>query len=154
MAHNPLPPVIQLIPVNSGFGGVISPLICQTLVTAGVPWFQFYLGSLVLSAFNTGFLALTFRPTIREWIKEHHDNLSQRKEKNGGSSATLSQDAEVKPAQRSSEILMCFSNPLKIFSDWNRISLGSVYRNDMGIFTLLHSLLWMVSHLNGVYGRK
>ncbi|KAF5356364.1 hypothetical protein D9756_004239 [Leucocoprinus leucothites] len=52
------------------FGGVISPLICQTLVAAGVPWKHFYYGSLVLSAFNTGLLSLTFRPTTTEWIRE------------------------------------------------------------------------------------
>jgi hypothetical protein len=67
-----------------GFGGVVSPLICQTLVGAGIPWKQFYFGSLVLSAFNTGFLTLTFKPTTKEWIREcnkvkrQNENLERR----------------------------------------------------------------------------
>jgi len=63
-----------------GFGGVISPLICQTLVAAGVPWKQFYFWTLVLSGFNTGLLSLTFKPTKKEWKRErdqsHRQNIS------------------------------------------------------------------------------
>jgi len=61
----------------SGFGGVISPLICQTLVAAGVPWKQFYFGTLVLSGFNTGLLSLTFKPTKKEWKGERDQSQRQ-----------------------------------------------------------------------------
>ncbi|KAF7784749.1 hypothetical protein Agabi119p4_914 [Agaricus bisporus var. burnettii] len=53
-----------------GIGSLLSPLICQSLISAGIPWNQFYFGSLVLAAFNFGFLTVTFRPTINEWVKE------------------------------------------------------------------------------------
>lgn len=71
-----------------GIGGVTSPLICQTLVSAGVPWNQFYFGSLVLSAFNTGLLVVTFRPTMKEWIQEcHKDSRQSVKRRNSDDSA-------------------------------------------------------------------
>jgi len=33
-------------------GAFASPLVCQTIIAMGIPWPHFYLGSLVLSAFN------------------------------------------------------------------------------------------------------
>ncbi|KAF8226082.1 MFS general substrate transporter [Tricholoma matsutake] len=57
------------------FGGVVSPLICQSIVAAGVPWFHFYFGSLVLSAINTTFLIYAFRPTIREFSVDRQQTL-------------------------------------------------------------------------------
>lgn len=53
-----------------GFGGVMSPIICQSIVSSGVPWFHFYFGSLVLSGLNATFLILSFKPTRREFQKE------------------------------------------------------------------------------------
>lgn len=83
-------------------GGAISPIVCQAVVAKGVPWFQFYFGSLVLSAFNTGFLVLTFRPTLREWLKECHDaSVTQKKGSVDGmtegsaSPRSLNDEAEV-----------------------------------------------------------
>ncbi|KDR84783.1 hypothetical protein GALMADRAFT_131573 [Galerina marginata CBS 339.88] len=52
------------------FGAVASPLVCQTIVASGVPWSKFYYGSLVLSVVNTTFLALTFKPTATEFIRD------------------------------------------------------------------------------------
>lgn len=57
------------------FGGAISPLICQTIVAKGVPWNHFYYGSLVLSAFNTCFLAYSFRPTLKEFADDRETAL-------------------------------------------------------------------------------
>jgi hypothetical protein len=56
--------------IYPGVGSILSPLICQALVATGIPWNQFYFGSLVLAAFNFGFLTITFRPTMNEWVKE------------------------------------------------------------------------------------
>lgn len=53
-----------------GFGSVIAPLICQALLAQGVPWYKFYLGTLVGSALNFAFLAVTFRPTAAEFRRE------------------------------------------------------------------------------------
>ncbi|KAL0950863.1 hypothetical protein HGRIS_007622 [Hohenbuehelia grisea] len=55
------------------FGGVVSPLVCQSVIATGVPWPNFYFGSLVLSALNTVFLACTFRPTINEFSKDRRE---------------------------------------------------------------------------------
>lgn len=59
-----------LLIILSGFGGMVSPLISQTLIAAGVPWRHFYLGSLVLSASNIAFLVLTHRPTSNEYLRD------------------------------------------------------------------------------------
>ncbi|KAF9557867.1 MFS general substrate transporter [Agrocybe pediades] len=48
-------------------GGAISPIVCQAIISMGVPWHKFYFGSLVLSAFNATFLSVTFRPTPAEF---------------------------------------------------------------------------------------
>ncbi|KAJ3551039.1 hypothetical protein NMY22_g41 [Coprinellus aureogranulatus] len=53
-----------------GFGSVIAPLICQALLARGVPWYKFYLGTLVGSALNFAFLAVTFRATPAEFARE------------------------------------------------------------------------------------
>ena len=47
-------------------GAFAAPFVCQTLLARGIPWSHFYLGSLILSAMNTGLLALSFRPTRNE----------------------------------------------------------------------------------------
>jgi hypothetical protein len=49
----------------------MSPIICQSIVASGVPWFHFYFGSLVLSGLNASFLISAFKPTSREFNKEH-----------------------------------------------------------------------------------
>lgn len=51
-----------------GFGCFSSPLICQAALARGVPWYKFYLVTLVLSGLNTAFLTTTFRPTEREFL--------------------------------------------------------------------------------------
>lgn len=58
--------VINLI----GLGGVASPLLCQSLIAINVPWFKFYLASLVLSAVNVALLITTFKPTEREYMRD------------------------------------------------------------------------------------
>ena len=63
----------HLLNINSGFGGVVSPLVCQSAVDAGVPWPKFYLASLVLSATNVAFLVSTFRPTSTEFLRDRQD---------------------------------------------------------------------------------
>jgi hypothetical protein len=52
---------------SEGLGGFASPLVCQTLIAQGVPWRNFYLGSLIVSTLNMCFLTYTFRPTRKEF---------------------------------------------------------------------------------------
>lgn len=56
-----------------GLGGVASPLLCQSLIAINVPWFKFYLGSLVLSAINVAMLVSTFKPTEREFMRDRQN---------------------------------------------------------------------------------
>ena len=42
----------------------------------GIPWSHFYLGSLVLSAFNVAFLVITFQPTKTEFLSDREDALT------------------------------------------------------------------------------
>lgn len=55
---------------------MISPLVCQSIIATGVPWYRFYYGSLVLSGFNILFLAVTFRPTPAESFKDRQRALN------------------------------------------------------------------------------
>ena len=57
-------------------GAVASPLVCQAIMARGVPWFQFYFGSLVLSAINVTFLVLTFKPTASEFLRDRENALA------------------------------------------------------------------------------
>ena len=59
-----------------GLGGVASPLACQTIIAMGIPWSHFYLGSLVLSAFNVAFLVITFQPTKTEFLSDRENALT------------------------------------------------------------------------------
>ncbi|KAF5355966.1 hypothetical protein D9756_004248 [Leucocoprinus leucothites] len=61
----------------ASFGSVASPLVCQFVIAAGVPWFHFYYGSLVLSAINIALLAVTFKPSLAELTKEHQKTLRE-----------------------------------------------------------------------------
>lgn len=60
-----------------GLGAMASPLVCQSVITTGAPWFHFYLGSLVLSALNILLLAVAFKPNAAESVKERHLALSE-----------------------------------------------------------------------------
>ncbi|KAF9525201.1 major facilitator superfamily domain-containing protein [Crepidotus variabilis] len=52
------------------FGGVVSPIVCQALMAKGIPYYQFYFGSLVLSGFNIALLVATYIPTPQEFAKD------------------------------------------------------------------------------------
>ena len=65
----------------TGLGSVISPLVCQSVIATGVPWYRFYYGSLLLSVFNIVFLYITFKPTYRERDREHQKALYQNRQK-------------------------------------------------------------------------
>lgn len=78
-----------------GFGGVVSPLVCQTAVAAGVPWPKFYFGSLVLSATNVAFLILTFKPTLTEFLRDRQDATMKR--------ALAENDNEISPNEKAFE---------------------------------------------------
>jgi hypothetical protein len=53
-----------------GLGGVCAPLAAQAVIAKGIPWPQFYYGSLVISGLNFVFLLLTYRPTENELLEE------------------------------------------------------------------------------------
>ena len=75
----PLLPALLNVYVNIGLGSVISPLVCQTIIATGVPWYRFYYGSLLLSAFNVVFLYITFKPTFGERNREHQKAMNERR---------------------------------------------------------------------------
>ena len=66
--------------VNIGLGSVISPLVCQSIIATGVPWYRFYYGSLLLSVFNIVFLYITFKPTFGERDREHQKALYESRQ--------------------------------------------------------------------------
>lgn len=55
---------------NSGLGGVSAPLVAQIVIAKGIPWPQFYYGSMVISGLNFAFLLLMYRPTENELLEE------------------------------------------------------------------------------------
>ena len=69
-------PLTVLIVVPEGFGSFMAPLVCQSLIAKGIPWFHFYFGSLVLSAMNLGVLAVAFYPSLAELQLEREKDLS------------------------------------------------------------------------------
>ncbi|KAF9480471.1 MFS general substrate transporter [Pholiota conissans] len=84
------------------FGGTISPLVCQSLLAIGIPWNHFYLGSLVLSAINTAFLFLTYRPTPAEALKDCEEGQrSFNKRRNSDESNSLDNSPKKLPACKS-----------------------------------------------------
>lgn len=48
-------------------GAFLSPLVYQFLMSKGIPWQRFYLGSLVLSGINLVFLVFAYYPTRSEF---------------------------------------------------------------------------------------
>ncbi|KAF8350240.1 MFS general substrate transporter [Amanita rubescens] len=61
-------------------GGVCAPLAAQAVVAKGIPWPQFYYGSLVISGLNFVFLLLTYRPTENELFEERRAAAKTKKE--------------------------------------------------------------------------
>ncbi|KAF9557866.1 MFS general substrate transporter [Agrocybe pediades] len=61
----------------ASLGSVVSPLVCQTIIATGVPWYRFYYGSLVLSGINILFLAVSFRPTEKEMALERRQDSAE-----------------------------------------------------------------------------
>jgi hypothetical protein len=70
-------PALLNVYVNIGLGSVISPLVCQSIIATGVPWYRFYYGSLLLSVFNVVFLHIAFKPTFGERDREHQKALNE-----------------------------------------------------------------------------
>ena len=55
-------------------GAFVAPFISQSLIAREIPWQNFYLGSLVLSALNIVFITLSFRPAPLERAEEIREN--------------------------------------------------------------------------------
>jgi hypothetical protein len=73
-----LPALLNVyVKLSIGLGSVISPLVCQSIIATGVPWYRFYYGSLLLSFFNVVFLYITFKPTFGERDREHQKALNE-----------------------------------------------------------------------------
>ncbi|TFL06448.1 major facilitator superfamily domain-containing protein [Pterulicium gracile] len=51
-------------------GAVVAPLISQTVLAKGIPWINFYYGSIVLAGLNTAFIIYAFLPSHAEIQKE------------------------------------------------------------------------------------
>ncbi|KAG6837122.1 hypothetical protein H0H93_014428 [Arthromyces matolae] len=59
-------------------GGMLSPIVCQTIIAKGVHWSHFYFGSLVLSGINLTLIYWAFRPTAREIAREWSEAESEK----------------------------------------------------------------------------
>ncbi|KAF8488169.1 major facilitator superfamily domain-containing protein [Gautieria morchelliformis] len=57
---------IKVNSIDLAIGAFFSPLVCQSLISNGVSWKSFYLGSLVLSSLNASFLTFAYHPTCSE----------------------------------------------------------------------------------------
>ncbi|KAJ7932617.1 major facilitator superfamily domain-containing protein [Mycena leptocephala] len=77
-------------------GGVASPLIFQATAAAGLPWANFYFGSLVLAAASFVFLGITFYPTTREFALDRKNALTEADSLDRGSSP-LTPDSDDVP---------------------------------------------------------
>lgn len=86
-----------------GLGSVISPLVCQSIIATGVPWYRFYYGSLVLSGLNIIFLATTYKPTTLERQVEHRDALEKSRLSSIFSSSVKSEDLKTETAPAESK---------------------------------------------------
>ena len=128
-----------------------SPLVCQTIIAMGIPWSHFYLGSLVLSAFNVAFLVITFRPTTTEFLSDR-ENVINRLTKN--------QDAymEAMPpisksdsdavgmngdGKRNNSMYYIFIHIIDSLID-SSPSLRTVFSVSVGYFHICDNILWMV----------
>ncbi|KIJ45733.1 hypothetical protein M422DRAFT_166506, partial [Sphaerobolus stellatus SS14] len=58
-------------------GSLLSPLVCQTLLSRGVLWRHFYLGSLALAGLNTIFVVFAYYPTKNEFRIDRETALSE-----------------------------------------------------------------------------
>ncbi|KAJ3507663.1 hypothetical protein NLJ89_g6181 [Agrocybe chaxingu] len=125
-------------------GGVASPLVCQGLISKGVPWNHFYLGSLVLSAMNTTFLVLTFMPTEAEFLCDRETAILASNPPSSGNT-TPTRYAEHK-------------NPTKVTTKDGttlRLALTLSYLWAISVFSLLYcgcetaTQAFMVSYLRG-----
>ncbi|KAK2462068.1 hypothetical protein APHAL10511_006531 [Amanita phalloides] len=61
------------------FGGVSAPLTAQAIIAKGIPWPNFYYGSMIISGLNFVFLFLTYRPTTKELLEEQRAALTVKR---------------------------------------------------------------------------
>lgn len=72
-----------------------APLVCQTVIAAGVAWNLFFFGSLVLSGLSALLAFYAFRPTASESEGDVNRAVRNAQSQNS-SSVTLVQDKESK----------------------------------------------------------
>lgn len=158
-------PSLRHLTHTLGFGSVASPLVCQSIIATGVPWFHFYLGSLVLSALNVIFLAVTFKPSSAEFAKEHQVALDEARARVTASCSAADDAGQSEKAlplvlRCKSENDKQKSRPLRslirrkfhvnIFTscfplDFISPEAGTLYAISMGLLRVCAALLWNVS---------
>ncbi|KAF8807212.1 MFS general substrate transporter [Phlegmacium glaucopus] len=117
-------------------GAVASPLVCQAIIAIGIPWSHFYLGSLVLSAFNVVFLVITFRPTPTEFLRDQENALIVTNR--------LAKDSEASNVEASSPIrkseseAMSMDDQDKSNTSTLRRTLSFPYQWAVSVFALLY----------------
>ena len=138
---------------------MISPLVCQSIIATGVPWYRFYYGSLVLSGLNILFLAVTFRPTPAEAFKDRQRALNDARrrksqylrsgrsspvnETDSGKISTAQLNLEIKPRSCKSERLD--NDPHELLTTFvSSLTFGSDHALPMGPFLLCIAILWKV----------
>ncbi|CAA7264720.1 unnamed protein product [Cyclocybe aegerita] len=126
-------------------GGVASPLVCQVLISKGVPWNHFYLGSLVLSVMNTTFLVLTFMPTAAEFLRDRTTAILASKPPSSGNTTSTHYTEHKSPTKVTTKDGTTL-----------RIALTLPYLWAISIFSLLYcgcetsTQAFMVSYLRGI----
>ncbi|KAF9459473.1 major facilitator superfamily domain-containing protein [Collybia nuda] len=116
------------------FGGVMSPIICQSIVASGVPWFHFYFGSLVLSGLNTTFLISSFKPTRREFQKEREPLNGLRSPTETISSSNLPSPTNERDSLPLSNAQPVLPPPANMF----RVALTMPYQWAFSIFAMIY----------------
>jgi hypothetical protein len=132
-------------------GAFFSPLVCQSLMSKGIPWQRFYLGSLVLSGINLIFVVFAYHPTGSEFnndriqasraaadIESSHVELPSLSETHSSSMYS----SVARP--RSSESTFCAQNPRLIFIRCSAAS-GTVQPIGLGVRSLSGTLFGKVS---------
>lgn len=126
VSHSPfLPNQEPMLTMSTALGGVVSTLLCQSLLALNVPWTKFFLGSLVLSVTNILFLVITFRPTNNDIDREGAPDHDPK----GGPSILFQNDTNSH-----THTIICSPN------------YGFVVRPSLGDYYIHSLVLWMVSH--------
>ncbi|KAG6812528.1 hypothetical protein H0H92_002419 [Tricholoma furcatifolium] len=110
-----------------GVGGVVSPIVCQAIIAKGVPWPNFYFGSLVL-------------PTIKENEREWAEYLAERSTRSS-SPACLGEEN-----QKEKEVVLPSPRSYRSHKKTAEVATGSMQILKRLVLALsMHVLIWKIN---------